>query len=245
MHQIDSYAHASPFRAWHPLELLALAGGALVLSIGLPVWPTAPILWVGMSVLTVRGGGVPARALVRFLSLPAGFLVLGALPLCVVWGAHGLRWSWEGTAEAGRLLLRGGAALSCLLFLSLATPVLVLLSALQALGVPRLLVELAALLYRFLFLLDGVAHAIRAAQEARLGYSSPGRAYRSFSWLVVGLLRRSLLRAQRLERGLAARGYTGALPPFRFSRGVSWRVLGAVLGGLLLLGGSCWWMGRG
>ncbi len=122
-----------------------------------------------------------------------------------------------------RVLLRSWAAVSCLLFLAMTTPLATLVSQLRRLKVPGAIIELMLVIYRMLWLLSDVFHRMRVAQAARLGYSGLRRSMRSTGMLAASLLGRIMNRASRLETGLAARGYQGDLNVLSEDRPLSLR----------------------
>jgi cobalt/nickel transport system permease protein len=202
-----------------------------LLSLLLPPLSAGPIILVCMASLTLLGARVPARTYFRFLGVTAGFALIGAAPLAVGvgWGADGLdlAYSPKGAETAIRVLLRSWAAMSCLLFLAMTTPLATLVSQLRRLKVPEAIIELMLVIYRMLWLLSDVFHRMWVAQAARLGYSSLRRSMRSTGMLAASLLGRIMNRASRLETGLAARGYHGDLNVLAEDRPLSlgWIVL--------------------
>src|SRR5690606_11646933 len=108
--------------------------------------------------MTVSGGGTPLRFYIKLLLLPVSFLIIGvstvavniseqpeslleAIPVAGIW----IGVSNEGLQEAIKLFFKALAAVSCLYFLSLSTPMVDLLAALRRLRMPKLLVELMGL----------------------------------------------------------------------------------------------------
>ena len=90
-----------------------------------------------------------------------------------------------------------------------------LLAGASALGVPDVLVQTTALVYRYLSVLRERAGAMVASAQAR-GWSrrTPDRIRVAGAMLGV-LLVRSLDRGERVHRSMLARGYTGRLPSLR------------------------------
>ena len=103
------------------------------------------------------------------------------------------------------MTLRSIAAISCLLFLALTTPMASLLILLRRMRVPAGVVDLMSLTYRFLFLFMETLQVMTRAQASRLGYGTLRRAYRSLAMLTVSFFGRVLDRVRRLETGLASR----------------------------------------
>jgi cobalt/nickel transport system permease protein len=77
--------------------------------------------------------------------------------------------------------------------------------------VPPAVTEIAALIYRLLFLLLDTITTVREAQAGRLGFRTWRTTYRSVAGQAGAVFVGSFDRARRLEQGLALRGYTGSL----------------------------------
>lgn len=212
---VDTAAWTSPWRPRRVLDKAVLAGGLLGCAVALPAWPGG--LLAGAVAVAVLLG--PARVrpglLLRTVRIPLAFIALGAVSLLVAvsWDA-GPRVSPvpQALPEAATVLVRGTSGALAVLVLAATTPMVDLFAALHRARVPAALVEVASLVYRLVFVLVGSVHAIREAQEARLGFTSRSAAYRSLSALIAAVLVRSWTRARRLEDGLAGRGYVDALP---------------------------------
>lgn len=215
MHLIDISAHTNRWSYQHPLQKLLLAGGTLLLSLLLPPLSAGPIIIVGMALLAVLGAKVPAKTYVRLLAVPAGFALTGAVPLAfsISWESNGLAiaYSPQGAVTAVHVLMRAWAAVSCLLFLAMTTPLSALVSQLRRLKIPSGIIELMLIIYRMLWTLSDVFQKIRIAQASRLGYCGLRQSYRSTKIVAASLLGRVMNQASRLETGLAARGYQGDL----------------------------------
>jgi cobalt/nickel transport system permease protein len=125
-------------------------------------------------------------------------------------GTH-LGVSHAGMQQAAHLFFQSTGAVSCLYFLSLSTPMVDLLAVLRRLKVPKLMLELVALIYRFIFVLLETADTIHTAQISRLGYTNLTSAYRSIAALASTLFIRAYQRSDELYTALEARGYDGDL----------------------------------
>ena len=231
MHPIDVSAHTNRWSHQHPLQKLLLAGGTLVLSLLLPPLSAGPIILVCMALLALLGARVAARTYLRFLAAVMAFALIGAAPLAISvgWGPNGLElgFSRQGADTALHVLLRAWAAMSCLLFLAMTTPLATLVSQLRRLSFPSAIIELMLVIYRMLWLLSDVVQRVRVAQASRLGYCGFHQSCRSTGMLAASLLGRIMNRASRLETGLAARGYQGDLNVLAEDRPLS--VAGIVL----------------
>ena len=76
---------------------------------------------------------------------------------------------------------------------------------------PRLLIELMMLIYRFVFILLHTASAIMTAQEARLGNRDYRTQLRAFGKMLTALFFISLRKANALYDAMEARGYDGTI----------------------------------
>jgi cobalt/nickel transport system permease protein len=81
----------------------------------------------------------------------------------------------------------------------------------QRLGIPAVLIDLALMIYRFLFVTAITLGEMRRAQSWRLGRADYRSRMRALSMLASGLFLRCVQRARRLEDGIEARGYQGRL----------------------------------
>ncbi len=212
MHSLDTLAHTNPWRRRHPGEKAVLALGLLACAVALPPWPGAVV--VGGSALALLLGPLRLRPgqLVRAVRAPLVFVAVGSLPLLVAVGGDPLvRWAPEGLGPAVALTGRAVAALLCLILFAASTPIADALPRLERLGVPAAVIEVAALVYRLLFLLLDTAATVREAQAGRLGFRSWRTTYRCVAAQAAAIFVGAFDRARRLEQGLALRGYTGSL----------------------------------
>ncbi len=209
MSTIDRVAHTNRWRSRSLSEKALLAFGLLVVTLAFPPWPTAAAVLVAAAAAAMVGARVPVRIWGLAMAAPVGFVVTGAATLMVSLGDGGPALAPNGLVDAAALTLRASAAASALLLLAFTTPASDLVAGLARARVPAEIVELALLIYRFLFVLADTFAAMHAAQEARLGHVDWRRRIRSSGLLAANLLPRALDRAHRMEAGLAARGWDG------------------------------------
>lgn len=239
---IDRLAQASPWRRRALTEKAALALGLLALSLLLPPWPGAVLVLAVAWGVALLGARVGLADWLRLNAAPLGFVLTGATTLAVELGPDGLGLAADHGAKAAEVVLRASAAASCLLLLAVTTPTPDLVRGLRRLGLSAEITDVALLTWRFLFLLQDAATTIHIAQEARLGWSNGRRAICSTGLLIALLLPRAMDGARRLEIGLAARGFDGALPMLSPKRPVSIGWLGLILGGETVLAGVSLWL---
>ena len=124
-------------------------------------------------------------------------------------------------ARGGWLVIRAYLSALTALLLIATTPMPALMRGLEWLRLPRFLVEVMQILYRYLFVLTSEALTMRQALLAR-GGSVAALRFRQAAAAVGVLFSRSRSRAQAVHHAMLARGFEGRLPannpmPFRFA----------------------------
>jgi cobalt/nickel transport system permease protein len=243
MFDIDMYAYASQLKKIDPLQKFIFA----ITTLGVCLWADTIVTSVAvlliMSWITIQMGGTPFSLFLKLLLVPMTFLIIGvltlifnisssaesflfSLPIAGLW----IGVSNAGLSEAARLFFRVLGSVSCLYFLSLSTPLVDLLSVLRRLKVPKLLVEMMGLIYRYIFVLLDTANTMFIAQSSRLGYINVFTGYRSLGTLASTLFVRAYKRSNELYTSLEARGYDGELNLFEEPYETRYKIyIGAIL----------------
>ncbi|MDX9972797.1 MAG: cobalt ECF transporter T component CbiQ [FCB group bacterium] len=213
-----SFLHGLDARA-KLLALLALLLGAVTtpqgawgvflgyasIVIGLVFWARMPLRTLALRYGALASVAVLASFLIPFLHRPESADDL-------LFQAGVLRVSRSGLTLFGTVFSKASMGILCALVLRETTPFPELLTGLERLRVPRTLVALTAMTYRYLFVLADEALRLRRARDSRC-YG--GR------WLwqakVVGQMIGSLFvrahdRAERVYGAMVSRGFTGELP---------------------------------
>lgn len=197
-------------------KVIAL-GVAILANMVAPSALTPSLIFVVAVILLVRAG-VPRGTIVKRLMVPWYFAFVVFVTQLLFFGKTELFTLGPAVAYAeglargvviGSKVIGGTAAV---LVVSMTTPMTGLLAAAAWLRVPKLLVEIAALTYRYLFLLAEEADRIREAQKTRLGHSSWWTAIRSYSTLGGMVIVSSYDRAERVYHSMVLRGYSGSMP---------------------------------
>lgn len=211
-----------------------------------------PLALVALSLFAIVAAGVSHRSFLRRMVVPC-ILAIIAFSTQLFWYPEGelIRtisiFGYETAIYQGALYrgielgsrILGG--MSVLLFFSLTTPLPELMRAAHFFRCPSVLVELALIMYRYIFLMFEEAARIRSAQKSRLGYASFRNTIHSVSTLGGMLILRSYDRAERNFAAMRCRGYRGvmtAVVPSRL-KGHDWGVL---LGAIAIL--AAIWMVR-
>lgn len=208
---IDDAAWESHWRPRQVRDKAVLSFGLLGCALTLPPWPGGVVAGVTTLTVLLSAARVPVGLLFRSLLPPLVFIVLGAVSVLVSlsWdGGVRLGVGQAGAATAATVVVRGLAGTLAVFVLAATTPMVDIVGALRRARIPDPLVDIAGLTYRLLFVLLDSARTIVEAQASRLGYADRRSTMRSSAGLLVAILERSWSRAQRLEEGLAGRGYS-------------------------------------
>ncbi len=188
----------------------------------------AIIFAFALSLLFAASACVPRRWFLARLGLLlftlSPFLII--LPLTVDRGGAsyellGIRLSVDGVSAAIALICKAAAIVALALVLLAAAPLHVTLRAAQRLYMPRLLVQLTLLSYRYVFLILEELNRIRIAVRVRGFRNRMNRhSYQTIGQVTGTLLVRGVERAERVAHAMRCRGFDGqfrSLDEFRTS----------------------------
>lgn len=181
-------------------------------------WPHG-VFYGSLAMAALLAAQIPWRSFFRRLFVVLPFTGIFAL----------LTWLSTGdSARAGVLLSRSLISVAFAIALTATTPAHALLAGAERLGAPRLLVAVAQMVHRYLFVL--IDQALRMRQAAR---SRGGFRWSAAAGAAAALLLSSEQRATRIHQAMLARGFTGRLP--ELSAAAHWDALdSALLGGTAL-----------
>jgi len=151
---------------------------------------------------------VPVRPILRALLVPLPFVLLAALPALVVEPGA------EGQAIAASVLLRFLLTATSALLLAAVWGLPALAWAMERLGAPAVLVTQLLVLWRYLFVLGEEGLRMDRARSMR-SFGPRGRELALAGPFLGTLLLRSQERAERIDRALRARAFTGRFPALR------------------------------
>jgi cobalamin biosynthesis protein CbiM/cobalt ECF transporter T component CbiQ len=212
---LSDIAFVNAWRHRNPWEKVLFGGGLLMVALLVPPFPWCIVIAVVVTLAATVGAKIPVASWLGVLSVPVSFAVLTALGILVqiegAGGSFSLGFDWNGLPLAGGLLLRSVAAISCLAFVGWTTPLMELIPVFERLWIPTVLIDLALMIYRFLFVTATTLGEMRRAQSWRLGRADYRSRMRALSMLAGGLFMRCVQRARRLEDGIESRGYQGRL----------------------------------
>ncbi|MCL6106197.1 MAG: cobalt ECF transporter T component CbiQ [Actinobacteria bacterium] len=190
---------------------------AIVVSTVINHWYLLAGIWLTALVL-FHSLRLSWRLLIRRLYIPFGIAWLVFLDLAFTNGSHPLLGFSVGpvTLTAYReglwlgflIALRIMAAVTLGSVLTFSTPMIEILETLRLCKLPGFIVDLAAMMYRYVFVLEETARNMRRSQLSRMGASAGWLQQASDMGRVGGLvLTKSLDRSTMIYKAMLARGY--------------------------------------
>jgi cobalt/nickel transport system permease protein len=193
----------------------------ILLAVLLPVevtWPFLAYLFLLAALCTLAG--IPLGALLVRAAWIAPFLLAATFLLpfvpragsrvtfSIALAGHRIAVYQDGLILAKGILLKAAISTFSVLLLAATTPFNHQLSALAALGLPRLALTVLSLLYRYLFLLqDELARVMRAAAARNWRSGSPALRLRAAGGILGSLFLRAHARGERVHAAMLSRGY--------------------------------------
>lgn len=166
--------------------------------------------------------GIGLRKLLRLITLPFGFIVLGSISIAFSFHADSERSLFyfdsmglcigletAGLHKATVLFFKAMAAVMALNYLILSCSLSELNDIGRRLRIPLILRELFVLTYRYISLLFSFTNQVHIAQRNRLGYANRKQSIPSVGMLFSSVFIKSLLFSNRSLEALQSRGYHG------------------------------------
>lgn len=221
---VDYYAYASALRKWNATFKAAFAMSCLLLCIVLNNMYVSIMVMLVMGYLTVVIGGLSFHHYFSMMLIPVIFLLFGSLAIAIgfstkpmgqyhLWVLHlfYMYCSDASLLQATELVLKALGAVSALYMLTLTTPLGELITVLQKVHIPKILIELMHMIYRYIFIMLDTHSRMKNSAESRLGYVDFKTSCYSFGQVASNLFIVSLKRGTAYYNALESRCYEGEL----------------------------------
>ena len=221
---MDYIAHHNELTESNPYFKLFLTIILLIVTLALDNLYFDVIIFVIMSVVILAIARINYKSYLKFLSLPMAFLIITCIFLIFFFGKgeviyetgiFGIVVTNDSLHYGIYTFMRVMACLPCLGFLALTTPIAKILNCLRSLHVPKILIEIALLMYNSIFIFLNEIDTMKKAQDSRLGYNSYFTSFKSLGALASTIFLRSLDKSETLQFALDSRGYDGDLPVYK------------------------------
>ena len=200
---LDPYIDgASPIHNLDPRTKLLAASAYVVAVLAAPAEPSWVLIALSLALL-------PAMAV---SGVPLGRLAARTVPACGLIALASIGLLFEGSPQ--RFLAFSCKALDCTVaavVFTAVTPYHHLLAALRWMRLPGVLIAVAGIAYRLVFVVMEEAVRTATAYRCRVPTAGAPRRARHAFRMAQSLIARSVARSQRLEYALLARGFDGTL----------------------------------
>lgn len=222
-YSIDFYAYASKIRQWNAAFKVYLSVSTLIICIIFNNPYVSIVVIIAMAYLTVIKGEIPLTEYLSILAIPISFVLLSTFTIAIDFSKHpvgqynlyiGFCYIFTSTIQLKKmifLILKIFAAISALQMMTLSTPTSEIIYVLRKIHVPKLIVELMSLIYRYIFILMDVSTKMKNSAKARQGYCDFRTSCYTFGSIASNMLIISLKKANAYYDAMEARCYDGDL----------------------------------
>lgn len=244
---IDYYAYASKLRNVNPVFKAGFSAAVLILTIGLDNPWVSLFVIISMGLLTIWRGGVDLHDYISLMTIPIAFMVMGSIAIAVGFAAYPagqynlnlhffyLYATEESMKKTLFLVLKAFGAVSAMFMLTLSTPSSEIISAFRKLHVPKLIIELMNMIYRYIFIMMDTQRKMKNSAESRLGYCDFKTSCMSFGGIASNLFIVSLKKANSYYDAMESRCYDGELRFLEEEKPIKKEQAGAAIFYLILL----------
>jgi len=220
---IDFYAYNSHIRHWNATFKVSFSVLIVILCIALENPYVSVVVIIAMAYLTIIKGELSVQEYLSILAIPIIFILLGTFTIAIDFSKQprgqynlqlGICYVFTSQAklkEVAFLILKVFAAISALQMMTLSTPSAEIIYVLRKAHVPKLIVELMNLIYRYIFILMDVYTKMKNSAESRLGYCDFKTSCYTFGSIASNMLVISLKKANTYYDAMEARCYDGDL----------------------------------
>jgi cobalt/nickel transport system permease protein len=220
---IDFYAYNSKIRYWNPTFKVLFSVIILIICIALNSPYVSVMVIIAMAYITIIKGELPVHEYLTIMTIPIAFILLGTFTIAIDFSKHPLGqynlylgFGYVFTSEvklkeAVFLILKVFSAISALQMMALSTPSSEIIYVLRKAHVPKLIIELMNMIYRYIFILIDVYTKMKNSAESRQGYCDFKTSCCTFGNIASNMLVTSLKKASSYYDAMESRCYDGDL----------------------------------
>jgi len=218
---IDNIANYNKLRSVNPTLKVIFAISSLFVSIFSKNFIVPLLITIIMSFVIIFAAKIPKNIYGKLLAIPIFFGIITFLMMTFLFGTD-IYTSFDFFGITINLLKDGFSlglltffkmlgGVSCTLFLALTTPFTELFYILKRSKMPKNMLEIAMMMYRYIFMLLEEALTMENSQKTRLGYKNLKTSYHSLGLLTGSLFIKALDKGNIIYNSLNSRGYDGNL----------------------------------
>lgn len=217
---LDGYAHSNGIRNVNTYFKVMFAIITMLVSL-VSTSPVVPlVIFLIITFLIFFKVKIPYKFYFKFLLIPFIFALITFIFMAIFFGIgthvlelgiFNLAVTSDGFNTGFLVFARIMGGFSCLAFLALSTPMTEIFSILEDIKIPQIVLEIAMLMYRYIFVFLDEAINMYHSQETRLGYSSLKKAYKSMGMLASNLFIKTWIKGEQAYLAMESRCYNGSI----------------------------------
>lgn len=223
IYSIDYYAYVSNIKDWNPGFKVLFAFVVLLLCIALNNVYISLFVIFTMGYTVIFKSGVGFRDYLSLLSIPIAFMILGSIAIAGgissrPAGDYNLNLyffyiysSNESILSAFKIILKALGGISAMYMMTLSTSTSEIISVLRKSHIPKIIIELMNMIYRFIFILMDTQCKMKNSSQSRLGYVDFRTSCYTFGSVASNLLVVSLKKANAYYNAMESRCYNGEI----------------------------------
>lgn len=223
IYSIDFYAYSSQIKSWNSKFKILLSFSTLLFCVSASNIYVSLSVIISMSLITVCLGKLDIKQYLSLLTIPFAFMFMGSIAIAIEFayvpkGEYFLNFNLfyiyvtkEGIFKTIEVMTKALAAVCAMYMMVLSTPTSEIITVLRKLHIPKLIIELMNMIYRFIFILIDIQFKMKCSAQSRLGYCSFKSSCFSFGNTAGNLLIVSLKKANTYYDALVSRCYNGEL----------------------------------
>lgn len=223
IYSIDYYTYISGLKNINPSFKILFSIITLFLCICLNNIYTSIFIIISMGILTVYKGKISFHNYLSLLTIPLTFIVLASIPIAIGFskqpigefnlnlGEFYIYSSREDIFDSVNLIFKALGAISALYTMTLSTSSSEIISSLKKIHVPKIIIELMTMIYRFIFIIMEVQIKMTNSAKSRLGYVDYRTSLKTFGNTLSNLFIVSLKKASTYYSAMESRCYDGEI----------------------------------
>lgn len=219
---IDKYAYTNKLTDKNPYIKAIFSILFLILSLTIEnrIFQISIITIMSITIISTSKMGISEY--LKLLSIPLIFMIMSILAIIIsisteksdmltyfTVGSTYIGLSKFGLINALKIMSRSIACLTCVYFLMLTTPFNQLIKVFKKMHIPDNVIEIAMLIYRFIFIFLEEVQEIYKSQEMKLGYMGMRNSYNSLGLLLNMLYKRMMKRYEDMSIALDMKLFDG------------------------------------
>lgn len=223
VHFLDYYGYLSKLNPWNAAFKAVFSILNMLICIIADHWLVSIVIAFSMAYMIVGRGKMHLHTYISLLKIPVFFIIFSCIAIAVnisgttnVHAGVSLGFCYlyiteETLVNGAHVFLKAFGAVSAMYMLTLTTTSDEIIQVLKKCHVPKFIIELMYLIYRYIFVLMDIHENMKQAAQSRVGERDFITSCKTFGKIADNLLIQSIKKAGLYYDAMLARGYDGDL----------------------------------